>query len=569
MGDSTLVYMCVFYNRFYLKLLKLLMSSVRLNVPHLERYTFLVLTSADFKDEVDSISALVGIPIRVHILDIHSFFHSAAAKCRIYEYPSVDDFSQILYIDTDILVLKDLADIFAGIPADSEKIYGIEDGILSHPGNGGWYFTPEICASPSNTPAVNTGVLAFRNTPHIRSVFEECCDFMFSTEKKGGDMPCCLEQPFINFIFYKRGSIDSQLMKRFVSLGEPKGEPLCMVHFLAPIGDGQGKFKRMCAYMSDRLANSGPISGNRDLILKNKSFEWVHESGKFVTFREGGKVETPWGGGDYAWCDSRNGLETAGLFVNFGGCRHYWQFFGDSKFYITARIGDCNIVSGSQRQKTQNEVDYDVCEPEKERMLADIKDIVVKSGDSLEGNSFYVHGTTTIYEALYNKQVNLFWSGRRAETRICEIGFNAGHSVMLMLMGREKTGLDFTVFDIGRHAYTKPCLEYIKDTYPHVCFEYIEGDSAQTMTEWIAANPSVVGTYDVVHVDGGHTEHCISHDMKNADALLKPGGIMIVDDTYDSIINSYVNLYISTKGYMELHLLETVGYTHRIIVKLV
>lgn len=40
----------------------------------------------------------------------------------------------------------------------------------------------------------------------------------------------------------------------------------------------------------------------------------------------------------------------------------------------------------------------------------------------------------------------------QANTKICEIGFNAGHSAMLFLMGRDKTSADFTIFDIGHHS---------------------------------------------------------------------------------------------------------------------
>jgi len=557
MGEDVLVYMVVFHNRFYLNLLRLMMATVRLNVSNLEKYTFLVMTSADFKSEVDAISALVGIPIRVHVLDIHSFFHSAAAKCRIYEYPAIDEFSKVIYLDTDILIEKDIGDILADLPAE-DKVYAIEDGVLSHPGNGGWYFTPETCASPEDTPAVNTGVLAFRNTPHIRSVFEECCEFMFSEEKKGGDMPCCLEQPFINFIFYKRGSLDSQYMKRFVSLGEPSASEHSkhIVHFFSPIGDGHGKFKRMCAFVTEKLSDKRALGDNTD--VNGKSFEWVNGSGKYVTFCENGKLETPWGGGTYEMCED-------GLFACFGGFRHYWRFL-DSSSYLTIRIGDCNIVSGSQKKKSAFELEYDSHDIEKAEMLSDIKEIVTQSGVMLEGNAFYKHATFDAWDALYAKQVNLFWCGKQANARICEIGFNAGHSAMLLLMGRDKTEIDFTIFDIGWHPYTKPCLEYIKSKYSHVKFTYIEGDSTKTVPLWLDGNE---GSYDVVHVDGGHNEHCVSNDMKNADVLLKSGGLMIVDDTYDAIINSYVDLYISTKGYREVELLKTQGYTHRIIVKLV
>ena len=73
--------------------------------------------------------------------------------------------------------------------------------------------------------------------------------------------------------------------------------------------------------------------------------------------------------------------------------------------------------------------------------------------------------------------------------------------------------------------------------------------------------------YDVVHVDGGHSEHCISNDMKNADLLLKKDGIIIIDDTNDSIIHNYVDLYISNGNYCEINLLQTYGYQHRVIKK--
>jgi hypothetical protein len=150
---------------------------------------------------------------------------------------------------------------------------------------------------------------------------------------------------------------------------------------------------------------------------------------------------------------------------------------------------------------------------------------------------------------------------------MCEIGFNAGHSSMLLLLGRAATPLNFTIFDIGEHPYTKPSFEYIKSKFAHVNFEYVEGDSTVTMPKWINNNKELIGKYDVVHVDGGHSDHCIRHDMRNADLLVKQNGIVIIDDTNDSNINKYVDMYISKKNYVELKLLSSHGYQHRIIKK--
>jgi hypothetical protein len=211
---------------------------------------------------------------------------------------------------------------------------------------------------------------------------------------------------------------------------------------------------------------------------------------------------------------------------------------------------------------------------QKEQYLNDLKIIIEgrlleKGGNArLEGNSFYKHLTTELHPDLYTKQLNIFWCGMQAQTKICEIGFNAGHSTMLMLLGREKTPLQFTVFDIGEHCYVTPCMAYIKSKFAHVEFEYIEGDSVVTIPKWIENHDGCIGTYDLVHVDGGHGERCVSNDMKNSDLLVKQFGILIVDDTNHHIINEKVNDLIASGKYREVDVLKTRGYPHRVIQKL-
>jgi hypothetical protein len=214
------------------------------------------------------------------------------------------------------------------------------------------------------------------------------------------------------------------------------------------------------------------------------------------------------------------------------------------------------------------QAEYESHSVKKQAHLKALEQAVLESGEALEGNSFYVHTTLNLYPALYTKQQNLYWCGKQGLTRMCEIGFNAGHSTMLMLLGRETTPLDFTIFDIGHHRYVRPSLSYIQSAFPHIRFEYIEGDSTKTMPTWIQAKPQHVGSYDVVHVDGGHSEHCITNDMKNADLLVKAGGIVIVDDTSMGHINNCVNEYLASGKYKEVNVLKTQGYPHRILQKI-
>lgn len=88
------------------------------------------------------------------------------------------------------------------------------------------------------------------------------------------------------------------------------------------------------------------------------------------------------------------------------------------------------------------------------------------------------------------------------------------------------------------------------------------------LPEWIRQNPSELNSYDLVHVDGGHSLHCITHDMANADKLVKRYGLIIIDDTNMPHINNVVDEYLATERFTEAsHIFPTTLYKHRILQK--
>ena len=109
-----------------------------------------------------------------------------------------------------------------------------------------------------------------------------------------------------------------------------------------------------------------------------------------------------------------------------------------------------------------------------------------------EGNSFYHHSSFNRYPELLNKQKNLVWCGSNVKTKLCEIGFNGGHSAMLLLLGTENRNIQFQVFDIGEHNYVNPCLQYIKHSFSNANINLVEGDSRLTIPNYICNNPSEV-----------------------------------------------------------------------------
>jgi hypothetical protein len=168
--------------------------------------------------------------------------------------------------------------------------------------------------------------------------------------------------------------------------------------------------------------------------------------------------------------------------------------------------------------------------------------IIRSTGELLEGNCVYKNQTLEADPLLDSKRRNLERAASFA-SRICEIGFNAGHSALAFLLAADpKT--TFVFFDLGEHAYTRPCFQHLQQTFPGVAMQAVYGDSRTTLPRWIQANPAAVGSFDVVHVDGGHSLECATSDLFAAYLLAKPGGIIILDDINNSDIISAVNVWM-------------------------
>lgn len=193
---------------------------------------------------------------------------------------------------------------------------------------------------------------------------------------------------------------------------------------------------------------------------------------------------------------------------------------------------------------------------------------IVKCSDYFEGNCFYTNKTFERNPQLINKQANLYWLGCNNYANICEIGFNAGHSALLLLLGNTHSNIVFTVFDINHHTYMLQSYDYIQSIFPHVNFELIEGDSVETIPVWTREH-NKYESYDIIHIDGGHALNIIQNDFANSIKLLKKHGIIIVDDVQKPHINELVNTYIQSGMFEELHLLETSFYPHRILIKII
>lgn len=206
-----------------------------------------------------------------------------------------------------------------------------------------------------------------------------------------------------------------------------------------------------------------------------------------------------------------------------------------------------------------------------EEHLKELETRIHTSGESLEGNCFYADKTLTRLPILIPKQQNVINLVNHISKvvpvpQICEIGVNAGHSLLLMLQSLNKPSQMF-LFDLGTHAYTRPCIEYLRTQFSEASLHTSYGNSIITLPLWLSLNKDAIGTFDLVHVDGGHTLECIVNDMGAAIQMTKCGGYIIVDDCNDTNIAAVIEAWISSGVVEPIPQLYSIVYPHILLQK--
>lgn len=200
--------------------------------------------------------------------------------------------------------------------------------------------------------------------------------------------------------------------------------------------------------------------------------------------------------------------------------------------------------------------------------LAQLQFIIEQSNEKLEGNCFYEHQSLNFRTELLPKQVNLFWAAQQVKNRrICEIGFNAGHSMLLFLIANPEIEEVF-IFDLNAHQYTEPCYKYIHSSFPTVKINFLIGDSKETLSSFTHQYPQYLEQFDLVHIDGGHLEDCVKNDILYGEKLVSVNGLLIIDDTNVKYINAKVNTLLESGNYIEMNIFPTTLYSHRILKRI-
>lgn len=345
-----LLYMCVFCNIDYVKLLQILLISMKVYSSF--DFDILIMTQASFVQSISILSSQLKIPLFFYCVpDKKTVFSAACARLYIFDYPSIHLYDTIFYIDTDIILKKDIATVFD--LAVDDVVYVIPESTISNVNFGKQFF--DLTTISPTTPGINSGTLLFRNTSNIKNIFSQIIQHIDTYIASGQSIPLCMDQPFISYNMIKESMYNNSALVPFVSLYE---EPDTVVnystsiicHFTFPIGNFRHKFHRMKNFFIDLLKQEecrfiDCICGWREgfcitcnsVNLDTKYLlTWEKHS---ITFHKG-IVYTPWGSGKYVH------LHTNCIEATWNGFSHIVYLYNKSFLSIRIAPQDFNIVEG-------------------------------------------------------------------------------------------------------------------------------------------------------------------------------------------------------------------------------
>lgn len=338
-----LLYFCVFHNRDYCKLARLLLISMRL-YSSMKAFDILIMTTEEFRKELEALAKELRIHVQVYTLPLKTIFEAACARLKIFDWEHIGAYKTLLYVDTDIIVKGNLEPLFQ-IPTE-DKLYAIQSGTIASRNFGREFFKGWTDYSKTG---FNSGTLLFQNSAKMRELF---ATIWTHAMEHAGAPPACMDQPFLNYHAIKDGLYDNTALNPFVSLYEDNDIVMneatsVLSHFSFPIGNFAHKFRRMTAYFLKELSRKGATH----MTPVGKTFSWG-PSGS-ITFNPT-TLDTSWGNGTYEVLDDNR------VKASWKGYEHYLTFYNNGDEYMSVRLkpDDFGVVFGTLQGAADQTPEY-------------------------------------------------------------------------------------------------------------------------------------------------------------------------------------------------------------------
>ena len=252
-----LIFITVFKNIHYIKMLSLLIKSIYIYGNIDNNTDILIYTSSYFKYIIEN-SKFFSDKIKFFCNNRYNSIDLACkARLDLFDYPLINNYNKILYLDTDILIQKKINNIFDLI--EKNVIYAVKEGQIDNDPNDYWggktLFKYEI-SNYLDKSSFNSGVMLFNNCIEIKELFNKIRHHI--SINKSAQFH---DQPYIVYNAKKNNLIDNIILNEYVDINIVNSNKI-ILHFAGGPGIHENKLIHMIRHYKHMLKNTNFVSNN-------------------------------------------------------------------------------------------------------------------------------------------------------------------------------------------------------------------------------------------------------------------------------------------------------------------
>lgn len=240
------IYCCVFSQRKYIDMFGLFLESIMRYGNINNNVEILVYTSSLFRNEI--LYKYNYLKLQFEINDDYTDINQACkARLDLFEFKCINKYHKILYLDTDIIVKKDINVLFNLYIEDI--IYAVEEGRIDD-NNDYWGRTlfEDSCVEYSDKTAFSTGIMLFKNCDKVSDLFS----IIKKHIKEKPVFFCTYDQPYIIFNAFRHNMYNNKILKLYVVNNDSNVYSDKIIHHFPGVpGCYQNKIKNMEKFLEN------------------------------------------------------------------------------------------------------------------------------------------------------------------------------------------------------------------------------------------------------------------------------------------------------------------------------
>jgi predicted O-methyltransferase YrrM len=257
------IFCCVFNQEKYIDMFYLLLESIFIYGNLDENTNILVYTSTLFMNMIKQSHLFNNEKITFEINDTYDNIDKACkARLDLFNLPSITKYNKILYLDTDILVKRDIKKVLD--VCEEDILYVLEEGEINDNRDywGNILFGNEINNYNDKT-AFTSGILLFNNCEKIKDLFDKINEDIINRP----NIFICYDQPYIVYNAFKYNLYNNKVLKALVINNDNNIFSNKVIHHFP---GGPGIYQHKIDAMTNFLNSIKDITINNNIFITKK-----------------------------------------------------------------------------------------------------------------------------------------------------------------------------------------------------------------------------------------------------------------------------------------------------------